>query len=121
MTETSPVSAQTTTDDPLVKRLDSVGRLLPHVEAKVVCPTNHTNVLPRNQKGELAVAGYLVQKGYWNDPVRTAEVMVQDEEGKVWMHVSTRGPPNQWHVENILRLLIRADGRRGRDGQRRIH
>ncbi|KAL7271543.1 GTPase activating protein (GAP) [Rhizina undulata] len=86
MTETSPVSLMTTTDDPLIKRLDSVGRLLPHVEAKIVCPTDHTKILQIGEKGELAVSGYLLQKGYWNDPVRTAEVMKADEQGKVWMH-----------------------------------
>ena len=86
MTETSPVSAMTTTDDPLEKRIDSVGKLLPHVEAKVVDPHNRSKILPIGQKGELAVHGYLVMKEYWGAPERTAEVMLRDEEGKVWMH-----------------------------------
>ena len=86
MTETSPVSAMTTTDDPLEKRIDSVGKLLPHVEAKVVSPTDHTVVLPVGQRGELAVHGYLVMKEYWNAPDQTAEVIVPDEKGKSWMH-----------------------------------
>ncbi|CAF9909855.1 MAG: hypothetical protein HETSPECPRED_009538 [Heterodermia speciosa] len=86
MTETSPVSAMTTTDDPLEKRLDSVGRLLPHVEAKVVDPLNRSKILPIGARGELAVHGYLVMEGYWGAPERTAEVMLRDEEGKVWMH-----------------------------------
>lgn len=86
MTETSPASAMTTTDDPLEKRIDSVGKLLPHVEAKVVSPLDHTKTLPVGQRGELIVHGYLVMKGYWNAPDRTAEVMVPDDEGKVWMH-----------------------------------
>ena len=86
MTETSPVSAMTTTDDPLEKRTDSVGKLLPHVEAKVVSPTDFTEILPVGQRGELAVHGYLVMKEYWNAPDRTAEVMVPDNDGKVWMH-----------------------------------
>ena len=86
MTETSPVSAMTTTDDPLEKRIDSVGKLLPHVEAKVVSPTDRTEILPVGQRGELAVHGYLVMKEYWNAPDRTAEVMVPDSNGKVWMH-----------------------------------
>ncbi|KAI5838292.1 acyl-CoA synthetase/AMP-acid ligase-like protein II [Morchella snyderi] len=86
MTETSPVSAMTTTDDPLAKRVDSVGRLLPHVEAKIVSATDRNKILPIGERGELVVSGYLVQKGYWNDPVRTAEVMMQDEKGNIWMH-----------------------------------
>ncbi|KAH8145409.1 uncharacterized protein LAJ45_10531 [Morchella importuna] len=88
MTETSPVSAMTTTDDPLVKRVDSVGRLLPHVEAKIVSATDRYKILPIGERGELVVSGYLVQKGYWNDPIRTVEVMIHDEKGNVWMHAS---------------------------------
>jgi acyl-CoA synthetase (AMP-forming)/AMP-acid ligase II len=88
MTETSPVSCMTTTDDPIEKRIDSVGRLLPHTKAKVVDPTNWTRILPVGARGELAVSGYLVMKGYWDDEKKTADVLVPDEEGHVWMHVS---------------------------------
>ncbi len=86
MTETSPVSAMTTTDDPLEKRIDSVGKLLPHVEAKVVSPMDPTKTLPVGQRGELAVHGYLVMREYWGAPGQTAEVMIPDENGKTWMH-----------------------------------
>lgn len=86
MTETSPVSAMTTTDDPIAKRIETVGKLLPHVSAKVVDPGDRSRVLGVGEKGELAVAGYLVMKGYWEDPERTAEVLVPDEEGRVWCH-----------------------------------
>jgi len=88
MTETSPVSCMTTPSDPLPKRLDSVGRLLPHVHAKVVSVTDRTHILPVGERGELAIAGYNVMKGYWNDASRTAEVRVidHDDQGKVWMH-----------------------------------
>lgn len=88
MTETSPVSAMTATDDPMEKRISSVGRLMPHVEAKIVNPANRSEILPVNTKGELVVSGYLVMKEYWGAPERTAEVMVADQDGKVWMHVS---------------------------------
>lgn len=84
MTETSPVSCMTTTDDPLQKRIDTVGRLLPHVSAKVVDPADHSNILPIGQRGELAVSGYSVMKGYWNDPVRTKEAFLQDGD-RTWM------------------------------------
>ncbi|PYH88328.1 AMP-binding enzyme [Aspergillus ellipticus CBS 707.79] len=86
MTETSPVSAMTTTDDPIDKRIHTVGRLLPHVEAKVVSLEDNRKIAPFNVRGELAVSGYLLMKEYWNDPVRTADVMIADDDGKVWMH-----------------------------------
>ncbi|KAJ5709118.1 hypothetical protein N7493_010452 [Penicillium malachiteum] len=86
MTETSPVSAMTTTDDPIEKRINTVGRLMPHVEARVVNPVNKNEILPIETRGELAVSGYLLMEGYWGDPKRTAEVMIADETGKVWVH-----------------------------------
>ncbi|KAJ6185828.1 hypothetical protein N7519_007129 [Penicillium mononematosum] len=75
MTETSPVSAMTTTDDPIDKRIYSVGRLMPHVEAKIVDPVDKKVILPIERDGE-----------YWADPGKTAEVMIPDDSGKVWMH-----------------------------------
>jgi len=90
MTETSPVSCMTMPDDPLEKRLDSVGRLMPHVEAKVVDVHDRSKILPVGEKGELVVSGYLVMKGYWGDKDRTDEVRViekgEDGKEKVWMH-----------------------------------
>ena len=91
MTETSPVSAMTTTDDPLEKRINSVGKLLPHVEAKIVDPGDRTKILPIGTRGELAVSGYLVMQGYWGDPEKTLEAMVTDENGKIWMHTGDEG------------------------------
>lgn len=88
MTETSPVSAMTTTDDPVSKRIETVGRLLPHVSAKVVSPTDRTRVLAVGERGELVVSGYLTMKGYWGDEAKTSEVLVPDDEGVMWMHVS---------------------------------
>ncbi|KAE8454471.1 hypothetical protein EG329_000094 [Mollisiaceae sp. DMI_Dod_QoI] len=95
MTETSPVSCMTTLDDPIEKRVDSVGRLLPHVEAKVVDVHDRTKILPIGEKGELVVSGYNVMKGYWGDELRTNEVRVVEthtnpltrvKDVKVWMH-----------------------------------
>lgn len=82
------MSCMTTTDDPIEKRVDSVGRVMPHVEVKIVEPASEGGaaVVDVRQRGELAVSGYLVMKGYWNDGPKTAEVMKTDEEGKVWMH-----------------------------------
>ena len=87
MTETSPVSAMTTTDDPIEKRIDSVGRLMPHVEAKIVDPADHTKILRIGSRGEVAVGGYCVMKEYWDAPEKTAEVLIPDDSGKIWMHV----------------------------------
>ena len=104
MTETSPVSAMTTTNDPLEKRIDSVGKLLPHVEAKVVDPADRTNILPVGQKGELAVNGYLVMKEYWGDHDQTAEVMIPDDTGKGWMHT---GDEAEMDAEGYVKITGR--------------
>ena len=87
MTETSPVSAMTYPCDPLEKRIDSVGRLMPHVEAKIVDPLDRTKIMPIGARGELAVSGYLLMKEYWGAPDKTAEVMGPDSNGQMWMHV----------------------------------
>lgn len=85
MTETSPVSVMTFPDDPIDKRTSTVGRVMPHTQAKIVDVHDRTKILPVGEKGELATAGYLLQKYYWNDPEKTAEVMIRDEEGVRWM------------------------------------
>ena len=87
MTETSPVSAMTTTDDPLEKRVGTVGRLLPHVRAKVIDKENSERIMGVGERGELAVNGYLVMKEYWGDEKKTKEVLRCDENEDVWMHV----------------------------------
>ena len=86
MTETSPVSCMSTTDDPMDKRINSVGRLMPHVEAKIVDRFDNKRILGTGEKGELAVSGYLVMKEYWGQPEKTKEVMRTDDEGKMWMY-----------------------------------
>ncbi|WP_406193703.1 AMP-binding protein [Kitasatospora sp. NBC_01560] len=81
MTETSPVSTQTRVDDPLERRVSTVGRAGPHLEVKVVDPDTGDTV-PRGTPGELCTRGYSVMLGYWDQPDRTAEVI--DADG--WMH-----------------------------------
>jgi fatty-acyl-CoA synthase len=81
MTETSPVSFQTAPDDPVDKRVGTVGRIHPHVEAKVIDPASD-RVLPRGLPGELCTRGYLVMLGYWEDEQATAGAI--DRAG--WMH-----------------------------------
>ncbi|KAF7862745.1 hypothetical protein EAF04_007617 [Stromatinia cepivora] len=85
MTETSPVSCMTTPTDPMEKRLDSVGRVLPHVSAKIISPSDPNKILQIGQRGELAVSGYLVMKEYYVDSNRTKEVLIPDKNGNIWM------------------------------------
>jgi fatty-acyl-CoA synthase len=80
MTETSPVSTQTSPDDELERRVATVGRVHPHVEVKVVGTDGET--VACGEPGELCTRGYSVMLGYWEDPERTAEAI--DAEG--WMH-----------------------------------
>ena len=81
MTETSPVSTQTATDDPIEKRVGTVGRVAPHVQVKIIDPDTGATV-ERGVTGEFTTRGYSVMDGYWNDPDKTAGAI--DAEG--WMH-----------------------------------
>jgi fatty-acyl-CoA synthase len=93
MTETSPVSTQTTVDDPLEKRTETVGRVHPHIEVKIV--DEGGRIVPIGTTGELCTRGYSVMLGYWNDPKNTAlaidsarfmhtgDLATMDEEGYV--------------------------------------
>ncbi len=81
MTETSPVSCQTRSDDDLERRTATIGRVHPHVEVKVVDPATGATV-ERGEPGELCTRGYSVMIGYWDDPEKTAEAI--DADG--WMH-----------------------------------
>jgi fatty-acyl-CoA synthase len=80
MTETSPVSTQTTVDDPLERRVSTVGKVFPHIEIKVVDPAG--NIVPRGTSGELCTRGYSTMLGYWEEPARTTEVI----DAARWMH-----------------------------------
>ncbi|MDB6092186.1 MAG: AMP-dependent synthetase and ligase [Gammaproteobacteria bacterium] len=80
MTETSPVSFQSTTDDPIARRVSSVGRVHPHVQVKII--DTQGRVVPRGTPGELCTRGYSVMEGYWGEPERTREVL----DGAGWMH-----------------------------------
>jgi fatty-acyl-CoA synthase len=81
MTETSPVSFQTGTGDPVDKRVATVGKIHPHVEVKVVDPDSG-RVVGRGTTGELCTRGYVVMLGYWENPQATTEAI--DQAG--WMH-----------------------------------
>jgi len=81
MTETSPVSTQTRTDDDLDRRTATIGRVHPHVEVKIVDPATGETV-ERGEPGEFCTRGYSVMLGYWNDEEKTKEAV--DADG--WMH-----------------------------------
>jgi fatty-acyl-CoA synthase len=80
MTETSPVSTQTSHDDPLERRVGTVGRIHPHVEIKIVDADGR--IVPPGTAGELCTRGYSVMLGYWDEAERTAEAIDQAR----WMH-----------------------------------
>ncbi|HHT32193.1 MAG TPA: AMP-binding protein [Corynebacterium sp.] len=86
MTETSPVSFQTRADSPLDKRVNTVGQIMPHLEARVI-DEDTGETLPRGAQGEVVVRGYSVMKEYWHHPEKTAEAI--DEDG--WMHTGDLG------------------------------
>ena len=79
MTETSPVSFQSSTTDPLDRRTTTVGRVQPHLECKVIDIDG--KLVPVGEKGELCTKGYSVMTGYWGDEERTRQVVVDG-----WMH-----------------------------------
>ncbi|HKT52747.1 MAG TPA: AMP-binding protein [Candidatus Angelobacter sp.] len=80
MTETSPVSFQSAIDDPIERRVSTVGRIQPHLEVKVVDAEGR--IVPRGNPGELLTRGYSVMLGYWDEPEQTREVI---DDGR-WMH-----------------------------------
>ncbi|KAI1798014.1 acyl-CoA synthetase [Ganoderma leucocontextum] len=102
MTETSPVTFHSVTDDPMIKRIETVGRILPHVRAKLVDPEG--KVVPIGKPGEILTSGYVLQKGYWNDEEQTDRVMKRDAEGTLWMHTGDEGIMDE---EGYLRIVGR--------------
>jgi len=99
MTETSPVSFQSAVDDPIERRVSTIGRVQPHLEVKVIDESGQTT--PRGVPGEFCTRGYSVMLGYWNDPERTAEVV--DVDG--WMHTGDLGTIDEQGYGNIVGRL----------------
>ena len=96
MTETSPVSTQTAADDPLAKRVGTVGRAHPHVEIKIVNPATGIT-MGRGEPGELCTRGYSVMLGYWEEPEKTAEVLRNR-----WMHTGDLATMDEDGYLNIV-------------------
>ncbi len=99
MTETSPVSTQSSTDDPLEKRVSTVGRVQPHIEIKIVDASGR--IVPRGVTGEFCTRGYSVMRGYWNDAEKTAEAI--DAGG--WMHTGDLATMDAEGYVNIVGRL----------------
>jgi fatty-acyl-CoA synthase len=99
MTETSPVSTQCATDDPVEKRVATVGQVLPHIEIKIVDAEG--KAVPRGETGEFCTRGYSVMKGYWNDAEKTNEAI--DSGG--WMHTGDLATMDRDGYVNIVGRL----------------
>ncbi|MDB5844725.1 MAG: AMP-dependent synthetase and ligase [Polaromonas sp.] len=97
MTETSPVSCQSSIDTPLEKRVSTVGLVQPHLEIKIIDPETSEIVAP-GVSGELCTRGYSVMHGYWDDPARTLEAI--DLEG--WMHTGDLATMDSEGYVNIV-------------------
>ena len=97
MTETSPVSCQSSTTTPLDKRVSTVGLVQPHLEIKIIDPETG-QVVPRGATGELCTRGYSVMQGYWDDPARTREAI--DAEG--YMHTGDLATMDDEGYVNIV-------------------
>ena len=99
MTETSPASFQSSTDDPLERRVSTVGCVLPHVEVKIVDESGR--IVPRGAAGEMLTRGYSVMLGYWGDKEKTSEVI--DRAG--WMHTGDLATLDEHGYCNIVGRL----------------
>ena len=97
MTETSPVSTQCTTDDPLERRVATVGRVHPHVEIKIVDPETGA-VVPQGTPGELCSRGYMVMRGYWNNEEATRQAI----DAARWMHTGDLATMDEGGYINIV-------------------
>jgi len=97
MTETSPVSFQSRTDDPVERRVSTVGRIMPHVESKIIDPETQKTV-ERGQAGELCTRGYSVMRGYWDNAEATSEAI--DVAG--WMHTGDLATMDEEGYVNIV-------------------
>jgi fatty-acyl-CoA synthase len=97
MTETSPASTQCATDDPLERRVSTVGRVHPHVEIKIIDPATG-KIVARGETGELCSRGYLVMRGYWNNEEATRQAV----DAARWMHTGDLATIDEEGYVNIV-------------------
>jgi fatty-acyl-CoA synthase len=99
MTETSPASFQSCVDDPIEKRVGTVGQVLPHLECKIIDPASGA-VVPQGAPGELCTRGYSIMLGYWNDPGATAAAI----DAARWMHTGDLAVMEGGYVNIVGRI-----------------
>jgi acyl-CoA synthetase (AMP-forming)/AMP-acid ligase II len=107
MTETSPVTFMTSLDDPREKAMTSLGKVLPHTSAKIV--DHNGAIVRRGESGELCTSGYGLQKGYFNNEVKTKEAMRRDADGRLWMHTGDQcylDPEGYCHISGRIKDII---------------
>lgn len=83
LTEASPTCFNALTTDTIETRLTTVGKAMPHARAKIIDAKGNT--VPVGQRGELCMAGYQLTKGYWNNPEKTNETLLTDQDGVTWL------------------------------------
>ncbi|KAG2421124.1 hypothetical protein HFD88_000740 [Aspergillus terreus] len=83
LTEASPTCFNAETTDSIETRLRTVGKVMPHAQAKII--DAHGHIVPVGERGELCIAGYQLTKGYWNNPEKTAETLITDADGTTWL------------------------------------
>ena len=103
MAGVTPVSFQSSTDDPLERRVSTVGRVQPHLEVKIV--DTHGRVVPPGTPGELLTRGYSVMLGYWGDEERTREAI----DAARWMHTGDLATIEHVQPQSLTRTLIRLE------------
>ena len=103
MTETSPCSFQSAIDDPLERRVSTVGRMQPYLEAKII--SQDGSIVPHGETGELCTRGYSVMHGYWDDPRQTSEAV----DARGWMHtgdLATLDPDGYCNIVGRIKDMI---------------
>ena len=93
LTEASPTCFNAFTDDAIETKLSTVGTLMPHAQAKIV--DREGRVVPVGTRGELCIAGYQLQAGYWNNRDETNEAMRKDSSGVLWLHTGDEAVFNE--------------------------
>lgn len=84
LTEASPTCFNAFTHDSIERRLTTVGKVMPHASAKIIDPRTGRTVRI-GERGELCMSGYQVHSGYWKNPQKTADALLRDEDGTIWL------------------------------------
>lgn len=84
LTEASPTCFNAVTGESIGRRLMTVGKVMPHAMSKIIDPST-LRTLNVGERGELCMSGYQIHKGYWKNPEKTAETLITDEDGRVWL------------------------------------